>query len=257
MNNRNQPPIQLQITPLSPWVKKIIIANVAIWFFVQIVLENLLLKSSPVTALFGLTPQLFIEYFFIWQPLTYMFLHSESVFHILFNMISLWFFASELEYRWGGRSFLLYYLSCGVGAALIYLFGVILVGLVQGLEPMVYRIPVIGASGAVFSVLLAYGVLFGDRIIYFFGVFPMQARYFVMVIGGVEVFSLMTSGLGGSQVANLAHIGGLISGYLYLYFWTRSRRNGKPRGARRNLRLVVNNSKAEPSGKSDGPRFWN
>jgi membrane associated rhomboid family serine protease len=157
--------------------------------------------------------------------------------------------------------FLKYYFICGVGAALIYILGVVVYGLIQGQEPVVYGIPVIGASGAVFGILLAYGILFGDRLIYFFGVFPMQAKVFVMLIGGVEVLTLMSAGLGGSRVANLAHIGGLLTGFLYLVVWTRwqqdRRRGGKGTKGRRNLRLVVNNTNKPKSDDSDGPKYWN
>jgi membrane associated rhomboid family serine protease len=252
--------MQLQIVPISPWVKKLIIINVGIWFFIQVLLENLILGSAVLTNFLSFTPKLTIEYAFIWQPVTYMFLHSMNVFHVLLNMISLWFFGSELEYRWGWRSFLKYYFACGVGAAVIYLVAVIVVGLVKGQEPLVYNIPVLGASGAVFGVLLAYGILFGDRVIYFFGVFPMRARYFIMLIAGMEVVSLLSAGMGGSKVANMAHIGGLITGYLYLVLWTRWQqkrwRGGKKSKARRNLRLVVNNTEKK-NNSSDGPKYWN
>ena len=251
--------MQFQSIPLSPMVKKIIILNVGVWFFLQIVLEGLILPNDFITYYFSFTPQLTLEKFFVWQPLTYMFLHSMNVFHVMLNMISLWFFGSELEYRWGGRNFLRYYLICGIGAAIIYFIGVILVSLVKGTTPFVYNVPVLGASGAVFGVLLAYGILFGERIIYFFGVFPMKAKIFLLLIGGMEIFSLLSAGLGGTQVANLAHIGGLITGFLYLIVWTKWQRNhwkkAKSGKGRRNLRLVVNNP--SDSKKSEGPKYWN
>lgn len=250
---------QFQVTPISPFVKKLIIANVGIWFFLQLILENLFLGQDYITQYFSFTPKYTLENFFVWQPFTYMFLHSENVFHVLLNMVSLWFFGSELEYRWGSRSFLYYYVTCGVGAAFIYLFAVVGLGLIQGTEPAVYQSPVLGASGAVFGILLAYGILFGERIIYFFGVFPMKAKFFIMVIGGVEVLSLLSSGMGGTNVANTAHIGGLVTGYLYLFFWTRWRgrwAGRKKSKARRNLRLVVNNTETKKN-SSDGPKYWN
>lgn len=252
-------PMQLQTVPLSPMVKKLIIINVGVWFFLQLILENLFLSQDYISQFFSFTPKYTLENFFIWQPVTYMFLHSQSVWHILINMISLWFFGSELEYRWGSKSFLYYYLACGVGAAIIYFIGVVVVGLFQGHAPLVYVVPVLGASGAVFGILLAYGILFGDRIIYFFGVFPMKAKIFMLLIGGIEVVTLLSSGMGGTRVANLAHIGGIISGYLYLLIWTRWQQNRWPRGknskGRRNLRLVVNNS--NDKNQSGGPKYWN
>ena len=209
-----------QTIPVSPMVKRLIIVNIGIWFSIQLILENIFFHGEPVTLLFSFTPKKTFEDFYFWQPLTYMFFHSKSVFHVLLNMISLWFFGSELEYRWGSRNFLYYYLTCGVGASLIYFMGVVFLGWFRGVMPAPYFIPVLGASGAVFGVLLAYGILFGQRIIYFFGVFPMMAKTFVMIICGIEVVSLLNTGLGGSKVANLAHIGGLVVGYLYLFIWT-------------------------------------
>lgn len=253
--------MQFQVVPISPWVKKLIIANVGIWFFIQIILEKLILGEPIVTSYFSFTPKLTLEYFFIWQPFTYMFLHSTNVFHVLLNMVSLWFFGSELEYRWGWKHFLYYYFVCGVGAALIYFIAVIILGLVQGTEPIVYSRPVIGASGAVFGILLAYAILFGDRIIYFWGIFPMKARYLIMGIGAIEVINLLSDGMGGSQVANMAHIGGLLTGYIYLLFWTRWQqkkwRGDRKSKARRNLRLVVNNTDKKNDDNNDGPKYWN
>jgi membrane associated rhomboid family serine protease len=252
--------MQFQTVSISPWVKKLIIVNVGIWFFLQLILEGLILRQDLITGFFSLTPKLTIEYFFIWQPVTYMFLHSSNVFHVLLNMISLWFFGSELEYRWGWKSFLKYYFACGLGAGVIYILAVVIYGLISGREPFVYNIPVLGASGAVFGILLAYGILFGDRIIYFFGVFPMKARYFIILIGGMEVVSLISNGMGGSEVANMAHIGGLLSGYIYLLLWTRWQqkrwRGDKKSKARRNLRLVVNNTDKKQD-SDGGPKYWN
>ncbi len=262
MNGR---PVHLQVVPISPLVKKLIIINVGIWFFIQLILENIFLSQDSLTRFFSFTPRDTIEYFFIWQPFTYMFFHAKSVFHVLLNMISLWFFGSELEYRWGSKKFLYYYLFCGVGAALIYLMGVLVVGLFQGGQPFAYSLPVLGASGAVFGVLLAYGILFGSRIIYFFGMFPMTSKTFVMIIGGIEVVSLLSAGVGGSGVANLAHIGGLVSGYLYLLLWTRwqqgrwRERKGVKTG--HHLKLVIDKRTSDDENENDdekqSPKYWN
>ena len=249
--------MQFQVVEISPWVKRLIIANVVVWVVFQLIIEKFLLPSPYITTFFSFTPSLVIENFMIWQLGSYMFLHSGNVFHILFNMISLWFFGSELEYRWGWRSFLIYYFVTGVGAALIYLIGVILVGLIYGSEPSVWNIPVIGASGAIFGILVAYGILFGERMIHFMLIFPMKAKYFIMILGGVELVTLLNEGMGGSQVANLAHVGGMVSGFVYLLAWTRIkqkqwRKNSKKSKGRRNLRLVINNDE-DP----DDPKYWN
>ncbi len=245
------------IGPMTRNVKALVIANVSIWLILILIVQNMFLSQPYIFQWFGLNPDRVIFDFWIWQPFTYMFLHSHSVFHVLFNMLVLWWFGSELEARWGSRFFLLYYFVCGVGAALIYLL--VLVGylLVTGhVAPLMS--PVVGASGAVYGLLLAYGLIFGERVIYFMMLFPMKAKYFVMLLGLVEFLSLMGSGFSG-EVANLAHLGGLIAGFIFLTGWTRwSHRLASRKSQRhgRKLRLVVDNEKPEGD-KPKGPRYWN
>lgn len=252
--------IQLMIPSLTPMVKRLLILTGASWFFLVLVLQGFFLENREVFQIFGLVPLSFVSDFYIWQPITYMFLHSSSVFHILFNLLILWMFGSELESKWGARPFLAYYLACGVGAALIYLSGCLIYALFWG-QAGPLGVPVVGASGAVFGLILAYGVLFGDRVIYFMMIFPMKAKYFALILGAVEFFNLLNSGLS-SQVANLAHLGGLISGFIYLFVWTRRRKRSDRRGqktGRRRLKLVVNNDRLGddgPQGK-EGPKYWN
>lgn len=246
--------VNFQLATLTPVVKKLMIINVAVWMGLQIIVERLFLSTPYVTIYLGLIPQAVIENFFMWQFVTYMFLHAINPAHVLFNMISLWFLGSELEQRWGSRLFLIYYLTCGVGAGLFYVFAISVVGLVTGSVPMVYSETVIGASGAVFGILLAYGVLFGEKFIYLFAAFPMKAKYFVLIIGLIEVFTLMGNGFN-SAIANLAHLGGIVTGALFLFGWTRFQQNKwrKDGSTRRNLKLVVNRD--DDSDK--GPRYWN
>jgi membrane associated rhomboid family serine protease len=244
--------MSFQLSSPTPAVKKLIIINLAIWVVLLVILENLILREPYITMYFGLIPQTMIENFFVWQPVTYMFLHSLNPMHVLFNMMTLWFFGTELENRWGQRLFLIYYFFTGIGAAFFYLFGVALVGMMKGMAPIVYTQPVVGASGAVFGILLAYGLLFGDRTIYFFGAFPMQAKYFVAIIGTIEVISLLTQGLTGA-IANLAHIGGLVSGIIFLFVYTKLQQTKwkKGGGVRSKLKLVVNRDEPKE------PKFWN
>ena len=241
-----------QIASPTPAVKKLLIINLTIWIVFLVIIENLILSQPYITMYFGLIPQTMIENFFAWQPVTYMFLHSLNPMHVLFNMMSLWFFGTELEARWGQRLFLIYYFFTGIGAALFYLLGVALVGMAKGMAPIVYTQPVVGASGAVFGILLAYGLLFGDRTIYFFGAFPMLAKYFVALIGAIEVISLLSNGLTGA-IANLAHIGGLVSGMIFLFTYTKLQQTRWKKGgeARRKLKLVVNRDEPKE------PKFWN
>jgi membrane associated rhomboid family serine protease len=199
----------------------------------------------------------FARDFFIWEPLTYMFLHStSSPWHIVFNMLMLWWLGSELETRWGARFFAIYYLVCGIGAAVFYVLFVFLFSLATGRATGLLETPVIGASGAIFGLMLAYGIIFGERVVYFMFIFAMKAKYMVMILGALEIFTILTAGVdGGREVSNLAHVFGLLSGFLFLTGWTRwQRRKSKKQSSRwgRKLRLVVNNDDKEKD-----PKYWN
>lgn len=244
------------VPPFTPAVKWLMIVSGTIWFFGQVLLESFL--RVPLTSWLALYPQKVIFNFFGWQLFTYMFLHTLQISHILFNMLLLWFIGSELEQRWGSRFFTIYYLICGVGAAILYTLGMAVYAAVSGHQMGLY-IPVIGASGAVFGLLLAYGILFGERVIYFFMIFPMKAKYFVLVMGLIEFASMVTASIEGSEVAYLAHLGGLATGYLFLVSYTKWQRrkwnqksSAKHKG--RNLKLVVDNDRDNPP---DGPKYWN
>ena len=140
----------------------------------------------------------------IWQPVTYMFLHAIDPFHILFNMLTLWFMGRDVEQVWGMRRFVQYYLICGVGAALL----VILVDLLLGRNTSTY-----GASGAVCGVMIAFAMMFPDRELFFFPLpFAIKAKYFVAIIAAVNLLLVLP---GGSGVSYLAHVGGFLAGYLY------------------------------------------
>jgi membrane associated rhomboid family serine protease len=253
-----QTPVQMNLT-ITPMVKLLIIVNLVIWVVLQILMEAW--AKIPFTKYFALYPGKFIYEFALWQPLTYMFLHSMQVSHIVFNMLMLWFVGGELEQRWGRKFFVSYYLISGAGAALIYCFVVAIYSLLSGSQQGLV-VPVIGASGAIFGLLLAYGILFGERTMHFMMVFPMKAKYFVMILGAIEVMSILTSGVVGGEVAYLAHLGGILSGYLTLLGWTRIqqsswRRTPKKKGAGR-LRLVVDNNKSKDQNKGNNdPKYWN
>lgn len=243
------------MVPVTPVVRWLIGSCVGIWLIVQVIIEGYFLSKPYLTQVLSLVPELLLTKFFVWQPLTYMFLHSRNVFHIVFNMLLLWWLGSELEQRWGSRFFLLYYLVTGIGAGVIY-------GIVIAIQAMffgtssIWITPVVGASGAIFGLMLAYGVIFGERVVYFMMVFPMRAKYFVLILGAVEVVTLLNNGMTG-DVANLAHLGGIASGFLFLQGYTRLKQKGwrKKSGQRgRSLKLVVNNEKKDEKG---GPRYWN
>lgn len=187
--------------PLTPAIKALIIANVAMFVLAVIV--------PTITLRLGLRPQDLFTGFAVWQPVTYMFLHG-GFFHILFNMLTLWMFGTELERMWGSRFFTKYYFVCGLGAAATQ----ILLSFVPGsFGDQMYLTTTIGASGAVYGVLLAYALYFPNRPIYMYFVFPIPVKYFVMILGGISLLSAMG---GGGGVAHTAHLGGLVAGYLYL-----------------------------------------
>jgi len=241
------------MAPFTQAIKWIVIVNVAIWFGLQVILESLF--KVPITGWLSMTPAEVLFEYNIWQLFTYMFTHSLQVTHILFNMLMLWLFGSELEQTWGSRKFLTYYLLTGVGAAIIYCMGMAIYAYATG-DTRGLIIPVVGASGALYGVMLAYGILFGDRTVYFFMLFPMKARVFVALMGLIEFANMMTSQSSGSEVAYLAHLGGLVSGIFIFWFqrWksNRASRGGPMTKKSRHLHLVVDNDK-----KDQGPKYWN
>ncbi len=184
-------------------VRNLIIANFVV-FFIQLILSR---TNISYLYFFALIPRQFMKGW-IWQGITYMFLHG-GFWHIAFNMFVLWMFGRELEYLWGVKEFYKYYFICGVGAAFIY-----------SLFNLNSPIPVVGASGAVFGILLAFGITFPRRKLIIFPLFiPIEARYAVILFGGIEFLMLLAGGRG---IAHLAHLGGLAVGYLYLR-WKRRR----------------------------------
>jgi membrane associated rhomboid family serine protease len=182
-------------------VKWLLIANVAIFllFYIgpEVVKENLLMLS--------LAPVMVLKHFAIWQLVTYMFLHG-GIEHILFNMLALWMFGTTLEQDWGTRRFLKYYFLCGIGAGLCDVA-------VNGLLGH-WSTHTIGASGAIFGLLIAFGVLYPNQIVLFFFIFPMKAKYMVMIVGAIAFLGALNAGNTG--VSNVAHLGGMAFGYAYL-----------------------------------------
>ena len=220
---------------ITKTVKALIIANLIIWFFLILIFQRHFAGSPVIFKFFGLSPALISEYW-IWQFFTYMFLHSGGVFHILFNMFILWMFGSELERHWGSKLFLSYYLFSGVGAGLLYTACCYLYVYVFGGSHIdIMAKPVIGASGAVFGLLLAYGIIYSERIIYLMMVFPIKAKHFTLLIAGIELVTILDSGLSG-PVANLAHLGGLVSGLLFLQLRKQLQRNYFKRLKKRGFR---------------------
>ncbi|MES3036514.1 MAG: rhomboid family intramembrane serine protease, partial [Bdellovibrionota bacterium] len=140
--------------PMTQAVKVLVIAHVAIWFIGQVVLEGLFRVRW--TLPLNLVPSRLLFEYALWQPFTYMFLHSTNITHILFNMLMLWLFGAEVEQKMGTKRFFWFYIINGVGAALIYCFGLAIYAAITGSQAGLF-VPVVGASGALFGVMLAYG----------------------------------------------------------------------------------------------------
>jgi membrane associated rhomboid family serine protease len=191
--------------PLSPAIKLLIGINVAV-FLLGAVSPTL---EATLRWNFGLRPDTVWHGFEIWRLATYMFLHA-GVFHLLFNMLALWMFGTEFERIWGTRYFVRFYFLTGIGAAVLtILFSLLPIGILSQLRSQ----NVIGASGAIYGLLLAYGLYFPDRPIYMYFVFPIPAKYFVMIMGALAFYSSLADNSG---VANATHLGGIAIGYLLL-----------------------------------------
>ncbi|HUL73399.1 MAG TPA: rhomboid family intramembrane serine protease [Vicinamibacterales bacterium] len=205
---RNAPPQLANLIGPGRWtpaVRAIILTNIAVFVLT-------LAMPDVVIGWLGLVPQEVIEQLRVWQLATYLFVHSpQDVFHILFNMLAVWMFGTDLERRWGTRAFVNYYFVCGVGAGL----SMTLVSLVPWAPlHVVYEARTIGASGAVYGLILAWALIFPYRQILFMLFFPIPARVFAFIMGAIALVSAISAS--GGPVANLAHLGGMLIGWLYL-----------------------------------------
>lgn len=197
---------------ITPIVKHFIIINV-IMFALTLLAEGFMLEKF---ALFYFNSPFFKPY----QLISYIFMHGGFM-HILFNMYSLYIFGSVLESVWGGKKFFIYYMVTGIGAALFHLF-ITYLRIESGvLDPYLASIiPMVGASGAIYGLLLAYGVLFPNNVLtLFFPPVSLKAKYMVFVFGGLEF--LLGLGGSGDGVAHFAHLGGMLFGFVILMIWKR------------------------------------
>lgn len=188
--------------PITPAVKYLIWANVAVYALTWI--------FPVLTIVLGLVPQAVFGRVWLWQPVTYMFVHGDLM-HILFNMLGVWMFGVELERLWGTRFFLRYYAVAGLGAAATTLLWSLLP---LDVSTQIYYAVTFGASGALYGLLMAFAMYFPDRPILMFLLFPIPAKYFALIIGAIAFMA--SAGSGGGGVAHTAHLGGLVVGYLYL-----------------------------------------
>ncbi len=190
--------------PLTPVVRNLIIYTSAA--FVLTYFPARLFGWSTPYAWFSLRPYQVTHHFFLWQLVTYLFLHG-GFFHIIFNLFALWMFGSDLERLWGPCRFLFYFFLTGIGA------GVCDVLLNTVFLPAIPT-ATIGNSGAVYGLLLAYGLLFPDRPIFLWLIIPIKAKWFVAIMGLIELVSSFDTP--GSGVSHVAHLGGMLFGFLYL-----------------------------------------
>jgi membrane associated rhomboid family serine protease len=181
-------------------VKWLIVTNVAI--FVAMTLFGRWIGDD--VRLLALAPRAVISYFALWQLVTYLFIHA-GISHLLFNMLALWMFGVPLEQTWGTKRFLKYYFLCGVGAGLC---DVALHAAVGN-----WGTRTVGASGAIYGLLMAFGVLFPNQTVLMDFLFPIKAKYMVMIYGAIELLLAFSVNDG---VSNIAHLGGMIFGYVYL-----------------------------------------
>ncbi|PCI38542.1 MAG: rhomboid family intramembrane serine protease [Elusimicrobia bacterium] len=183
---------------MSPTIKGLILVNVIVFGLSMVV-------GGQFITLFGLIPAKVIHERLIWQPITYMFLHA-NLFHILFNLFALWMFGMPVESQWGPRQFLKYYMICGVGAGIVNVF----------LTPDSLS-PIIGASGAIYGLLVAFAMLYPDAVVYLYFFFPIKAKHMAILFGLVEFFAGTSSS--SPTVARFAHLAGMVIGYVYIKWW--------------------------------------
>lgn len=183
---------------LTKYVKILLIANISIYLIDSLI-------DGSLDPLLGLQPHAAIYDLKIWQFFTYMFVHSiKSPMHIIFNMYALWMFGGPVEEAMGSRKFIVFYIVSGLGAAAF--------ACLFSMNEMT-----IGASGAIFGLIVAFAMFYPDSVIYLFFVFPMKARNFAILFAGLEF--LVTLTVSNDSIAHFAHIGGLVTGYFYLKYY--------------------------------------
>ncbi|MBS1959546.1 MAG: rhomboid family intramembrane serine protease [Bdellovibrionales bacterium] len=187
----------------------------------------------------------------IWQIFTYSFLHSD-VMHLVLNLMILAFVGGEIEAMWGRRKFLAFYFFCTTMAGLVYL----IIQLAMW-NPMYLSLPMVGASGGMYGLLVAYAVIFSERELLFMMMFPMKARQFIMILAGVEFLQALFSGQGG--LGAFAHLSGMGAGLLFLWLQARGiqmRKNGGGSKKKNQSHLRLVKTQRPEDEDDDGPTTW-
>jgi len=180
-------------------VKLLVIINIVVFILTELSGQRNMLFSS-----FGLVPNQVWTNFKVWQLFTYLFVHGGFL-HIFFNMFVLWMFGKDLEIQWGKNEFLLFYFTCGIGA-----------GLMTVLFSINSIVPIVGASGAIYGLLVAYGFIYPNRMVYLYGLFPLKVKYMVLGLGVIAFLASLSANQ--SNVSHITHLSGMIIGVLYIYF---------------------------------------
>ncbi len=210
---------------LTPVLKWFLVANVII-FLLQFTILVIFGISERFIMFFAESPYYVIFRGQIWRMITYVFIHANGM-HILFNMLALWFFAPELEIRWGSKKFATFFAVTGAGAALIHTIVVLIQALIKtgGESPLfelMLRQPIIGASGIVYGVLIANLIYYPDRMILFNFLLPMKMKYFVWILIVLEFLSTVGSahGVMGMQdnISHITHLGGALVAFIFIKF---------------------------------------
>jgi membrane associated rhomboid family serine protease len=217
-------------------VKKILIICAGVWLIE--VISSVWFENTFFIRHFSLTPAMVLPGLEIWQPFTWMWLHSPTdYFHIILNGLFLWMFGGALEQSWGAKAFLRFYLICGVGSGFI----VLLSGLIFAPDTHV-----LGASGAIYGLVVAWAIAFPDRMIYLFGIFPLKGKHFVLIPIGFAILDFLTRSRG---VSHAAHLGGMAIGALLVTgYWRPSklRRQARFRKLKHKLEVLEGGKSKDP-----------
>lgn len=250
---------------LTPAVKALLIACFAT-FLIQQTADQYF--GANLKGLFALVPAGFVIEYRFWQLFTYVFLH-DGVMHLFFNLLMLAFIGGELEGTWGTPRFLRYFFFCSSAAGVVYLF-IMLLGLSSSAS---IHSAMLGASGGIYGLLMAYGLIFGERVLLFMLLFPMKAKHFVWILAGVEFMTTLYSQNG--ALSSVAHLSGMFAGFAYLWVrasWAIRQRQRKARKAdpnyqrkkrlkksKNHLKLIIDNEKnldVDPDGADQDPKTW-
>lgn len=213
----------------TPVVKKLMIINGAVFLLQQIMGY---IAPGFIEHTFGLNHQGLVFEFKLWQVFTYMFLHGGWM-HIIFNLLGLWMFAGELELLWGGRQFLRYYLITGTGAGIfIALMNYFIASTYGENALMPYHPTTIGASGAIYGILLAYGLIWPNREVLLYFIVPVKMKYLLLFYGLFEFFGTISMNTAGN-VSHIGHLGGLFTGFIYIYMQGKQKKSGASSPARK------------------------